>query len=231
MGIIDWIRNEASIIEASNPSKDKINALTYLDGLTRTMLFNENIDTRLQLIDYLKKSINRTPFTSIDLSNDNFEESKNITWGNGILEHKRCPDIFKIKGEEGVINGRAYGYVVRHQYDDKLKQELPYTNNDCDWIFPLDLAYNSNNTIKLFISKGGIVNGDYIDFCYIKSNDKYLVRDSIKIPVSIIGAQDNEMFYTVVDYREPKLKALMEFYDCPIKHIDIHFNIRSYGKL
>lgn len=218
--------------ETANESK----ALNYLYKLTELGLFDENIEVQLLFKEYVTKFISKTPLTAIDVDPSNFATRKGFL--PYVLEHKRCDDIFMISGQKGIINGRAYGYTVRHQYDDKLKTEIPLNHSDahCDYIYPLSLAYNHKNTepttIKLFISKGGIVTGEYIDLCYIRSKTKYVVRDPINIPISLIAADTDELMdIMVVDHREPKLKALMEFYDCPIKHKNIHFNIRSYKKL
>ena len=86
---------------------------------------------------------------------------------------------------------------------------------------------------RIYISRGGIINGDYIRFCYLKhQTGNYSIKDPIKIPVSSIEEKDDVNFILFVDHREPKLKALMEFYDVMIEHdCNIKYNVRTFKKL
>ena len=74
---------------------------------------------------------------------------------------------------------------------------------------------------------------DYIHKCYLKDQiNKYIVKDPIKLPVSTIEYADKPYIIFFVDHREPKLKALMEFYNVPIEHDEnIKFNVRTFKKL
>ena len=86
---------------------------------------------------------------------------------------------------------------------------------------------------RIYISRGGIINGDYIRFCYLKhQTGNYSIKDSIKIPVSSIEEENDVNFILFVDHREPKLKALMEFYNVTIEHdCNIKYNVRTFKKL
>lgn len=152
----------------------------------------------------------------------------------GYLEHIRTNNIMMDKHDMKPFNSIAWGYVCRHMYDDDTNSELELVSNKCDAIFSLysygrsgDPSVNID-TIKLYISKGGIVNGDYYDLCYLKEVP-YSYKKPISIPVSIICKNvDN---YIIVDSREPKLKELLDNYNVRFGHNDVYFNIRKYKKL
>ena len=60
----------------------------------------------------------------------------------------------------------------------------------------------------------------------------YSIKNPIKIPVSSIEHTDSPDIVFVVDHREPKLKALMEFYNVPIEHDEnVKYNLRKFKKI
>lgn len=223
--LIDRYNVESAIVADSTLSDKTKEAVANAKTICET-LNNYTPSEQLEIIKVVDKLVARKPLTSISLDKSEFEQSS----FKGYLCHKRNNDIMLNESNGRIFNSMAYGHIVRREYNDQLGEEIPCNGGNCDAIFQLDCA-EGKDTIKLFFSKGGIVTGDYIDLCYIRSTDKYVTRDPVKIPISIISADDDEMIYFVVDWREPKLHALMEFYDCPIHHKDVKFNIRSYKKL
>lgn len=163
--------------------------------------------------DNIIKSFENKPWNKINLSLDKFND----------CIHQRC--IYIRLDNKGIYNIHAFASSPKRRYlfenDRGIEQDL-------------EKSIINKYIDKIYISKGGIVNGDYIERCYVKSSDYYLVRDAINIPTSLIIDITDEKYYHhhVVDHREPKLKALMEFYEVPIKHDDeVKFNIRQFKKL
>lgn len=167
-------------------------------------------------LDLMLKSWNWKPWSSIDLSKGNFDK---------LGQHKRAWYIKN--GIYGIFNVLAYTAKVRKCYikDEKNIKE-----------FPVGVIINNDDEIideRIYISRGGIINGDYIHFCYLKhQTGNYSIKDPIKIPVSSIEEKNNVNFILFVDHREPKLKALMEFYNVKIEHDDnVKYNVRTFEKL
>ena len=130
-----------------------------------------------------------------------------------------------IKRGDNIYNNAAYKVTIRKTYNHNLGIEYKYD------IPPIYL----NPT--LYISKGGIITGECICDCQIRPNivnkHSFVIQSIVNIPVSAIAI--NNGFIYVVDHREPKLKALKEFYDVPIyfdeKVKELKLNIRKYKKL
>ena len=130
-----------------------------------------------------------------------------------------------IKRGDNIYNNAAYKITIRKTYNHNLGIEYKYD------IPPIYL----NPT--LYISKGGIITGECICDCQIRPNivnkHSFVIQSIINIPVSAIAI--NNGFIYVIDHREPKLKALKEFYDVPIyfdeKVKELKLNIRKYKKL
>lgn len=84
---------------------------------------------------------------------------------------------------------------------------------------------------RIYITRGGVIAGEYINKCYIKHNNFY-PRDPVIINCSRITNHDDIDIYTV-DSRSPKLKVLKEFYNVSINIDDKykHIDIRKFKKL
>lgn len=167
-------------------------------------------------LDLMLKSWNWKPWSSIDLSKENFDK---------LGQHKRAWYIKN--GIYGIFNVLAYTLKQRRVYliniSGKVKEiEEPALSRDGEIIDE-----------RVYISRGGIINGDYIYKCYLKDQvNNYNIKDPIKLPVSTIEDSNSPNIIFFVDHREPKLKALMEFYNVPIEHDDnIKFNVRTFEKL
>ena len=165
-------------------------------------------------IDLINKSIANKPWSAIKLDNMYFQEGKHIrSW-------------FIKKDAIGIYNQMAYLLQERKSYI------VEGENNVCE--IPMSILQRDGEIIdeRIYISKGGIINGDYVHKCYLRHQEgDYVVRDGIKIPVSTIEFKDYPDIIFFVDHREPKLKALMEFYNVPIEHDEkIKFNVRTFKK-
>lgn len=165
------------------------------------------IDNILDKKDYLSKQI---PLHPIDITKDDFKMVDNqILWN-----HKRSLDLIwnsvhKLIDENSIYYRNAYNLQIRKSFDF-IKREIVQT----DYI---------ESQYIIFISKGGVINGDFIDFTYIHTKD--YEKGSLKldlpitIPVCEIYFEDkngNKSLIYAVDHREPALKELMEKYSCPI---------------
>lgn len=167
-------------------------------------------------LNLILKSWDLKPWSSINLSEENFDD---------LGKHKRAWYIQK--DNIGIYNVLAYLLRPRRSYT-KLK------NNKIIETLTSPIFPDCGEVIdkRIYISRGGIINGDYIHKCYLKHNGFHSIKDSIKIPVSSIEMENDVNFILFVDHREPKLKALMEFYDVPILHDNnIKYNVRTFKKL
>ena len=169
-------------------------------------------------LDLILKSWHYKPWSSINLSDENF---------NKINRHIRAWYIQK--DNNGIYNVLAYTLKQRKVYLINSKgegNEIPLNNATLN---PDGEGIDS----KIYISRGGIINGDYVYKSYLLNQiDNYNIKDPIKIPVSTIKFTDSPDIIFVVDHREPKLKALMEFYNVPIEHDEnVKYNLRKFKKI
>ena len=174
-------------------------------------------------INFILKTINtiweKGILSPLTLKDDEFD----VIADNNEAINKRYKWIIK-RGDK-VYNKAAYKTTVRKSYNHNLGTE------DKHIIPPV------NFNPVLYISKGGIITGEYVCMCEIRSNivDKhsFVIQSIINIPSSIITI--NNRFIYAVDHREPKLKVLNEFYNVPVGFDDtvksMKLNIRKYKKL
>lgn len=175
----------------------------------------ESVKVALHLV---LESWNHKPWSSISLSDENFDK---------INRHKRAWYIQK--DNDGIYNVLAYTLKQRKVYlinSNGEGNEIPLNkatlNGECECIDE-----------RIYISRGGIINGDYVYKSYLKNQtSNYSIKNPIKIPVSAIEHTDSPDIIFVVDHREPKLKALMEFYNVPIEHDEnVKYNLRKFKKI
>ena len=167
-------------------------------------------------LDLILKSWQNKPWGAISLDDTQF---------NKIRQHYRAWYIQK--DDKGIFNIMSYFSKIRRCYvvegENNVKEiEKGILDKNGDFIDE-----------RMYISRGGIINGDYIHKCYLKNQiDNYSIKDPIKVPVSSIEFKDSPDVIFFVDHREPKLKALMEFYNVPMEHDDnVKFNVRTFKKL
>lgn len=169
-------------------------------------------------LDLILKSWYWKPWSAINLSKENFDK---------LGRHYRAWYIQK--DNNGIHNVLAYTLKQRKVY-------LINSNGEGNEIPLNKAALNAEGECideRIYISRGGIVNGDYVHKSYLKNQkDDYNIKDPIKIPVSTIEFTYCPEIIFVVDHREPKLKALINFYNVPIEHDEtVKYNLRKFKKI
>lgn len=187
------------------------NALDKINAVT--------INNKVEIINKLHRLAKFGILSPLTLHDDEFV---NI---GGSIRNNRFKHIYKV--EDTIYNEWAFNIFIRKVYDDEFGLELKNAPilKECNHI--------------IYISKGGIITGEYIKDCIIRPElkGKFSLQSIPNIPVSAIIYKKEDMFYDtfyVVDHREPKLKVLQEFYEVPIymdEYIKGKFNIRKYQKL
>ena len=109
----------------------------------------------VQTKDYLKYHI---PLYPINITKEDFEIIDNEI----LCHHKRSFDLIwnsvhKLTDEKSIYYKNAYNLQVRKTFNF-IKKEVT------------DTDYNNSQDI-IFISKGGVINGDFIDFTFIHTKD------------------------------------------------------------
>ena len=210
--LYERIKSELELVSGSDKNT---NYYQFIEKVNE--IINQYPEDSVKLgLDLMLKSWSWKPWSSIDLSKENFDN---------FGRHKRAWYIYD--GVCGIFNVLAYIAKVRKFYieDENDIKEVPVGN----------IVKGEGEIIdeRIYISRGGIINGDYIRFCYLKhQTGNYSIKDPIKIPVSSIEEKDGVNFILFVDHREPKLKALMEFYNVTIEHdCNIKYNVRTFKKL
>ena len=226
---VERAKREANIILASLDKNS--NEFLYKRSIFRDVISIcekiDNIEWNLDadfdfVINSVNKIINIGILSPLTLKDDEFEE----TPFSPITYNIRYPYILKDK--YSIYNTKAFNIYIRSAYNHDDKKEIKWT------------PYTSNGNHKVYISKGGVITGNYIQNCFIRKNiiDKgcFTIQSVLNIPVSlIVYKEDNKnKFIYIVDHREPKLKALKEFYEVPEYFDDVikvkKFNIRNYIK-
>lgn len=227
-GLVITTKREANIILASLDKKSKEYAVKkeqfiYIISIMKT-IENTMPDTNEELV-FIFKTINRIFDTGI-LSPLTLKDDEFVPWKStdGYYDNSRYNYIRKDKNRI-IYNDNAFNCYVRACYDHKQNAQIKIDNE----------LLNKNH--RIFISKGGVITGEYIEKCIIRQEivDKhcFTIQSVLNIPVGKIIDGDLEILF--VDHREPKLKVLNEFYDVPIS-IDgfianTKYNIRKYKKL
>ena len=182
---------------------------------------NSNADVN-EIIDTIQNIINNGIISPLTLKNDEFDSISDV---DGKRYNLRYPDIYMEKSTGRIFNTNAFNVYIRAVYSDVLKEQIDAA----------PVIHKKNR--RVYISKGGVITGDYILDCQIRPEvvvkHKFTIQSIVNIPVCLINYKEGSIY--VVDHREPKLKALMEFYDCVVDHDDkvakAKLNIRNYKKL
>lgn len=213
-----YIKREAlSRIEEPNTEDTKQYWYDYYKALTELCIASKNSSVKnsstfiANIVGTRERLMFQIPLTPIDMTNNGFEAVKNET----LWHHKRSFDVVwntahKLEDEQSVYYRNAYNLQIRKTFDF-IKKEV--TETDC-----IEEQYT------IFISKGGVISGDFIDFVFFRRKDyekgKMNVPLPINIPVCEVYFKDEEHNITkciyAVDHREPTLKLLTERYNCPI---------------
>lgn len=223
--IVNSFKKEANILLASFDKIDDSYLITKSKlqdaiEIVRTLgrIDIEHEDDISSIIKYVNKFLDNYILSPLTLNDDEFNKESS----NGVRVNNRYPYIYKFKDK--IYNKFAFKCYIRHKYNHQDNKEIDTK----------PFMYNMSN--RLYISKGGIITGEYVENCIIRQDivdrHSFTIQSIVIIPVSIIW--DNGKFIYVVDHREPKLKALREFYDVPInidESIKGKYNLRKYVKL
>ena len=171
------------------------------------------------VLDYINKYYETGLLSPLTLHDDEFPFTGELNRVN-----KRYNDIIQTPDDD-IIYRNAWIPKITHVYDVVNNKEVP--------IFPDYCELLEYKTVPLYITRGGVCKGDYIIDCYLKQSTidkhKFIPHSPIEIPCTL-EVSTNQYRYSV-DAREPKLRALREFYDVREVRIDYHFDIRKYEKL
>ena len=170
------------------------------------------------------KNINKLYYNGVLSTLSLYDSEFTVDQENPKFEiNTRYPSI-KRYGET-YYNEAAFNCNIIKYYDHILNKQMNYA----------PITYKNNR--RVYISKGGIIGGEYIEKCIIRPNivnkHNFSIQSIITLPVSKIINNGIELL--VVDHREPKLKALKEFYEVPVLNDlsikSVKYNIRNYEKL
>lgn len=227
-GLSITFKREANEILASldKNSNEYIDKSEKFNEVLRVIKAIESTDPQTEdNIDFILNTINRLWDTGIlsplTLKDDEFYD---YTDSNGYRHNNRYFNIY-IDKTNNICNNNAFNIYVRAVYSHDCNKQVKHN--------PITLKRNH----RLYISKGGVITGEYVEKCIIRPEivDKhcFTIQSIVNIPVCSI-VSDNFVIYCV-DHREPKLKILQQFYDIPInKDYNIgsgNYNIRKYKKL
>lgn len=229
-GLSTLLKREANIILASlNKESNEYlykkerfeEALSVVRAIEYTKSQNENeIDFILNTINRIRNIGILSPLTLKEDEFLNYKDSK------GYIHNTRYSDIYiDTNINQSICNDNAFNLYVRAAYYHNNKEQIDYTN---------EIVHKNH---RIYISKGGVITGEYIEKCIIRpdivNKHSFTIQSIPNIPVCIIVDGDNSIY--VVDHREPKLKALQQFYEVPINKdeniANNHYNIRKYKKL
>lgn len=229
-GLSIILKREANIVLASldKNSPDYLYKKERFEETLKVIKSIENTEPQHEDdIQFILDVVNRIWDTGIlaplTLRDDEF--STDID-SNGYKHNLRYYDIYKdTKLKDTICNDNAFNVYIRAAYSHGKNKQIVYS--------PTSISYNGH----VYISKGGIITGEYIDKCIIRQDivDKHVftIQSVVKLPVCAIFDNSNCIF--IVDHREPKLKILQQFYEIPIYKDDNvankHYNIRKYKKL
>lgn len=225
-GLVITLIKEANIILASldeNTAEYQTQYYRYKDCIDVMRAIERTEPQHDDDINFILKTINtiweKGILSPLTLADDEFTRVEGATESY----NKRYRWI--VKRSRGIYNNAAYKATIRKVYNHRLGIEVK-----CD-IPPVNL-----NPV-LYVSKGGIITGEYICMCEIRpdvvAKHSFVIQSIVNIPASAISV--NNRLIIVVDHREPKLKALKEFYDVPVGFDEevknLKLNIRKYKKL
>lgn len=218
--VISNIQNEKEIVYKNKEIIDDI----YRQLISVSKGFDNNIDKDVfkHIINLLSETFEYNTTQPISLQNENFKENTHII----------APYI--IKNGSFIINTKAYKTINRTYYSHNDKKELSRGG-------AITKHFKSVNEDKIYISKGGVITGEYISDARIDYLEEivnnYTIPKTITIPVSTIFVEKDNVIkeYLVVDHREPTFKRLFSCYkmkvliDENVKQLKL--NLRNYEKI
>lgn len=212
---ISNIKNEESRQIVNNIYKQLINISKGFDSNIDKDMFNN-------IINLLSETYEYCTTRPISLQNEDFKG----------ISHIIAPYI--IKSGDFIVNAKAYKTTNRAHYSHNDKKELTYGEG-------ILKHFESIKNDKIYISKGGVITGEYISDARLDNLEEiincYVIPKTIIIPVSTIFVEKDDVIkeYLVVDHREPTFKKLFSCYrmevliDENVKSLKL--NLRNYEKI
>lgn len=229
-GLSILLKREANIILASL-DKESDEYLYKKERFEETLSVVRAIEytepQREDEIDFILNTISRIwnigILSPLTLKEDEFLEYKD---SKNCYRNIRYSDIYIDNTDShDICNDNAFNLYIRATYSHDENQQIECAN---------EIVHRNH---RIYISKGGVITGEYIEKCIIRpdivNKHSFTIQSIPNIPVCIIVDGDNSIY--AVDHREPKLKALQQFYEVPINKDEViankHYNLRKYKKL
>lgn len=215
---------ELAISNIQNERDRETINIIYTQLINVSKGFNNDIDKDIftNIVRLLSETYEYCTTRPISLQNDEFKGNSHII----------APYI--VKSGNFIINTKAYTTINRTYYSHNDKKELTYGE-------AIMKRFKSTQYDKIYISKGGVITGEYIRDARIDELeeilDNYVIPKTIKVPISTIFVEKDNISktYLVVDHKEPMLKKLFVCYkmkvlmDEDVKQLKL--NIRNYEKI
>lgn len=215
---------ELVISNIQNKKDKEITDNIYKQLINVSKGFDNNIDKDMfnYIINLLSETYEYCTTQPISLQNEDFKENSHII----------APYI--VKNGDFIINTKAYKTINRTYYSHNDKRELTYGEG-------IMKSFKSVKNNNIYISKGGVITGEYINDARLDYLDEivnnYNIPKTISIPVSTIFVEKDDAIkaYIVVDHREPTFKRLFSCYrmkvliDENVKSLKL--NLRNYEKI
>ena len=215
---------ELAISNIQNKKDREITDNIYKQLINVSKGFDNDIDKDMfnYIINLLSETYEYCTTQPISLQNEDFKGNSHII----------TPYI--IKNGDFIINTKAYKTINRTHYSHNDKRELTYGEG-------IMKSFKSIKNDNIYISKGGVVTGEYINDARLDYLDEivnnYTIPKTINIPVSTIFVEKDNVIkaYLVVDHREPTFKRLFSCYrmkvlmDENVKSLKL--NLRNYEKI
>lgn len=215
---------ELAISNIQNKKDKEITDNIYKQLINVSKGFDNNIDKDMfnYIITLLSETYEYYTTQPISLQNEDFKGDSHII----------APYI--VKNGDFIINNKAYKTINRTHYSHNDKRELTYGEG-------IMKSFKSVKNDNIYISKGGVITGEYINDARLDYLDEivnnYTIPKTISIPVSTIFVEKDNVIkaYLVVDHREPTFKRLFSCYrmkvlmDENVKSLKL--NLRNYEKI
>ena len=215
---------ELAISNIQNKKDREITDNIYKQLINVSKGFDDNIDKDIfnYIINLLSETYEYCTTQPISLQNEDFKG----------ISHIITPYI--VKSGDFIVNTKAYKTINRTHYSHNDKKELTYGEG-------IMKSFKSVKNDNIYISKGGVITGEYINDARLDYLDEivnnYTIPKTINIPVSTIFVEKDNVIkaYLVVDHREPTFKRLFSCYrmkvlmDENVKSLKL--NLRNYEKI
>lgn len=220
------IKRDYELVISNNKNKEYKEIIDdiykQLINVSKGFANNVNKDMFKNIINLLSETYEYNTTQPISLQDEDFKGNTHII----------TPYI--IKNGSFIINTKAYKTINRTYYSHNDKKELNYGE-------AIMKRFKSVEEDKIYISKGGVITGEYISDARIDYLEEiinnYIIPKTIAIPVSTIFVEKDDVIktYLVVDHREPMFKKLFSCYkmkvliDENVKQLKL--NLRNYEKI